>query len=254
MFAFQIETLIIHPIMRKLIKTIAFVSITLCSCTPTRYLRVMGEPLRPENPTYTVSSMDSVEMSIQFSCQTDDFWVFQTTFINHTERPIPINPKDFYVYGFTNMTETKQAQLIWSIQPNDFVPYLNQKVSNAAQIANNRTGLFLLLDLILLVSETEQAKRIKDKNEKNYVESENHANRTTRRQHFEENQAERTAKNRSDAEFAQFLRLKLLQADSLQPHDMKTGLIIFPKLTNFKRLDFHFWVEERDLKAEYQLR
>jgi murein L,D-transpeptidase YafK len=63
------------------INFIAMISIALCSCTPTRQLHVIGEPLRPENPTYTVSSMDSVEMSISFAHQTEDFWIFQTRFI-----------------------------------------------------------------------------------------------------------------------------------------------------------------------------
>jgi hypothetical protein len=214
----------------------------------------MGEPLRPENPTYTVSSMDSVEMSIHFAHQTDDFWIFQTRFINHTERPIPIHPKDFYVYGFSDMKETKYAQLIWSVKPDDFIRYLNQKVSNAQQVASNREGLFLLLDLLLLVSETRQENKTKDKHEKRAIESENNANREARRQHFEENQAARVSKNISDADFAQYLKAKLLQAENLQPNGVQIGFVIFPKLATFKRLDFHFWVEERDLKIEYQLR
>jgi hypothetical protein len=228
-------------------------SIALHSCTPTRQLYVIGEPLRPENPTYSVSSMDSVEMSISFAHQTDDFWIFQTRFINHTDRPISINPKDFYVYGFSNRTEMKYAQLIWSVKPTDFTHYLNQKLANARQVANNREGLFLLLDLLLLISETRQENKTKDKNEKQYIESENNANREARRQNFEENQAARDSKNSSDADFAQYLKTKLFYADTLQPSGIKTGFIVFPKLTAFKRFDFHFWVEERDLKIEYQL-
>jgi hypothetical protein len=233
---------------------IGIISIALCSCTPTRQLHVIGEPLRPENPTYTVSSMDSVEMSINFAHQTEDFWIFQTRFINHTERSIPINTKDFYVYGFQNMTETKYAQLIWSIKPNDFIHYLNQKVSNAQRVASNKEGLFLLFDLLLLISETRQEHKTKDKDEKRSIESENQANQEARRQRFEENKANRDSKNSSDADFAQYLRAKLLYADSLQSGGIKTGFVIFPKLATFKKLDFHFWIEERDLKIEYQLR